>query len=130
MYFKCDVFAKIRYRRKIHIIFMYSSNARERLVEVNHTLEHVGITPDDIELLAEKADNEDIRLAREVATNLQNRALKQLADHRVENRDYFLPDSHDLEFEQTPIPDRVVGALALLGTSEQRLSRLEWAIHP
>jgi hypothetical protein len=109
---------------------MYSSNARERLVEVNHTLEHVGITPDDIELLAEKADNEDIRLAREVATNLQNRALKQLADHRVENRDYFLPDSHDLEFEQTPIPDRVVGALALLGTSEQRLSRLEWAIHP
>ncbi|CAN5618428.1 hypothetical protein BH23PAT2_BH23PAT2_09510 [soil metagenome] len=95
----------------------YSSNARERLVEVNHTLEHVGITPDDIELLADKADNDHIRLAREIATNFQNRALRQLAGHRLENRDYFLSDSHDLEFEprlQPPIPDRVVGALALL----------------
>ena len=110
---------------------MSALDMRERLNEVMHTLGHVDISRDEIDMLAEFYIEREEGKAHVFAGSLVKHAVAVLNEHGIESDEYIGVKAEGLEPPlEPPFPGKILGALALLGTSEQRLSRLEWRIHP
>lgn len=111
---------------------MERRNTRQRIEDIQHTLAHVGIDRAELNQLAANVDSPAADEAQALAQDLVERAVGHLAEANLDPHAYIGRDDAELKQNYTADPrslGHVAGALALLGTSERLLDRLEWEIH-
>ena len=91
-----------------------------------HTLQHANIRPEEFAEVARAYQGGRVTT---VADILRERARSAIVEAGIIPDEYMAENSISIEVIEPPLPAAILGALALLGTSEARLINLEPLIH-
>jgi hypothetical protein len=102
------------------------ADQEERLGSIIHTLQHTGLSGEQINDFFRSNPEQQAKIANQLRPIMR----RSLENQGVRPPDPYVADSPvSQEVVQPPLPASIIGGLAVLGTSESRLSRLEPKVH-
>lgn len=96
---------------------------RQRLADLYRTLAMIGVDTDTVRELEQSSCSDS---AYDEAAVLRHSARETIIDAGLDPDRYVSDEPIDIEVRLSPLPERTLGSLALLGTTERRLEELDF----